>query len=144
MSPHEAGRELDALVAEQVFGVPLPPREDAPARYSSFTHHKSQLWFWHYGEDRWNPGPFSGDIRFAWKVVKHMRESAAPRFKNLSLVAYCYNRTYATFDAEAFAEYDAATWSEANGEHATPLAICLAALQAVAAALAPRGGAARP
>jgi hypothetical protein len=95
----QAGREMDALVAEKVMG----------ARYSV--------------------PRYSADIAAAWEVVERMREHPDPRFRTLRMVAYPYNRTYATFDAENEDE-----WTEANGENATPLAICRAALAALEAA----------
>lgn len=77
--------------------------------------------------------PVSEEMGAAWWVVERMRGRPAVRWRNLSLVAYCYARTYATFDADAFLDYAPETWAEANGEHATPLAICRAALMAVEA-----------
>jgi hypothetical protein len=127
MSPAEmpAGRELDALVAGKVMGwesavVANYPWQMIPP-----------------GEDRYIVRlvpHYSTDITAAWLVVERMRAGAPIRFRNISLVAYCYHRTYATFDATAFTDYSPETWAEANGEHATPLAICRAALMACAGA----------
>jgi hypothetical protein len=55
------------------------------------------------------------------------------QFQNLHLVAYAYNRTYASFDSNDLPTMDGPYTVEANGEHATPLAICRAALAALAA-----------
>lgn len=122
-----AGRELDALVAHEVFGAFGFENIDVingPA---------NELFAVLPGNRAVNRVPyFSTDIAAAWDVVEKVREISPPRFQNLQLIVYAYNRTYATFDAEAFSDYDSATWTEANGEHATPLAICLAALKASA------------
>lgn len=75
--------------------------------------------------------PFSTDIAAAFQLVAWMAEHANTRYKNLSLTAYCYNRTYATFDSQAFTDYADDTWGEGNGDHATPFAICIAALKAL-------------
>lgn len=120
-------RELDALVAEKLMGHTVEwiggdpfltglvmYSEERGGRFSTRAPH------------------YSTDITAAWEVVEKMRNHPSPRFQNLQLVAYCYNRTYATFDTEAFNDYDAATWTEANGENSTALAICLAALKASA------------
>lgn len=74
---------------------------------------------------------FSSDIAEAFRVVAYMREHGDSRFKNLSLTAYCYSRTYASFDGAAFGDWSPETHAEANGEYATPLAICMAALMAI-------------
>lgn len=77
------------------------------------------------------PKDYSGSIAAAWEVVKKMQENPDPRFRTLRLVAYSYNRTYATFDSRANSFDDDDAWHEANGDDATPLAICLAALKSV-------------
>jgi hypothetical protein len=117
MSTGEAGREIDKRIARTVFGVTGEPWDQPPTEMSGF-------------EDEPSPNPlprYSTDIAAAFLVVEKLREHPDPCSRNLRLVAWCYNRTYATFDA--LAEGDA--WTEANGEHATPLAICLAALAAI-------------
>lgn len=144
----EAGRELDALIAERVMGW-TDVRHDWPCEYvvdgwmvaiDEAEQERLEL----DGRDVVGYEPpregsrplldrvpaYSTDIATAWQVVAKMREHASPRFQSLALVVWCYNRTYATFDANAFTEYDPTTWVEANGEHTTPLAICRAALAA--------------
>lgn len=137
----ETGRALDARVRDAIFG----PWDESRCRVCGWPivpHGERGCWSdncsmrFPHDENRHTqradePRPYSTDIAAAWEVVEKMRDFA-PRYANLSLVAYCYNRTYATFDADAFPEYTTATWVEANGPHATPRAICLAALKAVA------------
>ncbi len=130
------GRELDALVAEKVMGLvwdesrcricgwPLEPwdgtgeiptgcvlescsqrpapstRADVPAKYST-------------------------SIGIVWLVVEKMQCHPTTTSRTLRMVVYPYSRTYATFDWDE----DSDDWAEANGEHATPTAICLAALR---------------
>jgi hypothetical protein len=106
-----AGPALNAEVAERVMGLDLSWRRvtlDGTNR--------------DLGPVR-NVLAYSTDIAAAWRIVERMRNHPDARFRTLRLVAYPYNRTYATFDA--LNEDD---WVEANGEHATPTAICLAAL----------------
>lgn len=71
--------------------------------------------------------PYSSiDMSATWDLVRHIaRDERIPVTKrNLHLVAWCYNRTYAVFG-----DKDQEDWSEGNGEHATSVAICLAALK---------------
>lgn len=134
-----SGRELDARVARDVMGIawdesrcricgwPLVsegrPMGCTPGNCSMRPRPAKRA-------DE--PPHYSTSIADAWTVVERMRTENFPaRYRNLSLVSYCYNRTYATFDAEAFNDYTPETWAEANGEHATPLAICLASLKAL-------------
>lgn len=125
----EAGRELDARV-HRALGNDLPCTHDTVRtiagtlmycdgcgeEFGETTLAMARAWP-HY----------STDIAAAWEVVEKMRDHPDPRFRTLRLVAYSYNRTYATFDIEN--EDD---WTEANGDHASPLAICRAALVALA------------
>lgn len=116
-------RQIDALVAEHVMGWHL--RENLGAA-------GGKLWHGHGGgfgdmPEHWQP-EFSTEIEDAWKVVEKMREHPDARYRTLFIVAYSYNRTYATFDAEA--RDDDKAWTEANGDNAAPMAICLAALKA--------------
>jgi hypothetical protein len=121
----DAGRELDALVAEKIFG------------YEWRTHllygDKSIRLLWHPDDDQPRGDDFEGiddlpcfstNINAAWQVVEEMQAQA----RNLQLVSYCYGRTYASFGPIG---EDEEGWREANGEHATPHAICLAALDRV-------------
>jgi hypothetical protein len=106
-----AGPALNAEVAERVMGLDLTWR-----RFSLDGLNRD------LGPVRAVPA-YSTDLAAAWRIVERMRDHPDARFRTLRLVAYPYNRTYATFDALNEDE-----WTEANGEHATPTAICLAAL----------------
>jgi hypothetical protein len=123
MTALEAGRELDALIAVRIMGYIQAPNPSV-----LFTPNHTD----EHPEICFGPKPYSTDIAYAWQVVERMKEHAPVEFKNLSLVAYCYNRTYASFSAEAIRHGEG--FEEANGEYATPLAICRAALAAVGAA----------
>ena len=115
----EAGRELDALIAEKVMGLTLGP---APMS-ANFEITCVKL-----GDHEWrNISYYSTKIGAAWEVVEKMRGHSDSLRRTFRIVAYPYHRTYATFDIEE----DSDDWTEANGDHATPLAICLAALKAV-------------
>jgi hypothetical protein len=122
MTTLEAGRELDALVAEKVMGETVA---------TFITDGEAHPLLWCDGSDLPN---YSTDIRDAWQVVERMRSHGGVRFGNLHLVAYAYNRTYASFDSKDLPMMEGDYSVEANGEHATPLAICRAALAAVGAA----------
>lgn len=154
MSELEAGRELDALVAEKIFGFTrigyYGPNKahgmhqdydffgwDAAAAEAAYVkywgededRHPVSLCHW---RDDWGPlvvGEYSTYIGEAWEVVEKMREYPVG-VRTLTLRAYSYSRTYAAFCDVNLLEDDE-RWSEANGEHATPLAICRAALKAL-------------
>ena len=75
----EAGRDLDALVAEKVMGHPMPEiiPEDAIDLYLSGTpiHHDSWTCVFRYDEGdvpKWVPDPYSTDISAAWQVVERV------------------------------------------------------------------------
>jgi hypothetical protein len=128
----EAGRAMDVVVAEKVMGwydvksdgslaMGSPPSWMYPAECCPEFQGTLQI------------PRYSTDMTAVWAVVERMRQHPTCRFNSLSMVVYSYSRTYATFDAEAFSDYDPDTWAEANGEYATPLAICFAALMAIRA-----------
>lgn len=126
----EAGRELDALVAERVMAWPyllcrpFVGTGVIETRDGTMSEFCSKCGRPHGYHDGWPH--YSTDLRSAWLVVEKMRQHPDPRYRTLRMVAYSYNRTYATFDRDN--EDD---WTEANGTHATPLAICRAALAIV-------------
>lgn len=152
------GRELDALVAEKVMGwragrdaEPDDPFHATGASVGWMRYdHDQDRWVWagywankpkvymnESGElvpssvSLWQGARFfepSARLDDAWRVVAAMQQHDDPRKQTLRLVAYPYARTYATFNLDA-EEHE---WCEGNGEYATPLAICLAALEAVA------------
>lgn len=121
------GRELDALIAEKVMGFVVNRREGGP-------WHLVGAGFQFHGRCCGSGLPkYSEDISAAWEVVVKMREVPAGTLNNFHMVGYAYNRTYAAFVPGLPEEGD---YSEGNGEHCTPLAICLAALKAVDAKVA--------
>lgn len=129
----EAGKMLDAAIAETFFGYQWWKSRStgrrciyAPGRnpeHMQTPSDKTEPLVTDWERGTWTP-KYSTNMADAWRVVEAMREHPTPLMTNLRLVAYSYARTYATFDHTA----DDNEWSEANGEHATPLAICLAAL----------------
>jgi len=74
-----------------------------------------------------DPRPFTTSWDAMREVVEKMATNPDPKKQTLRLVAYPYNRCYATFDMEA----DSEDWSEANGTHAVPEAVYIAALTAL-------------
>jgi hypothetical protein len=76
---------------------------------------------------------YSTSIEAAWQVVEKMRNAVPPRYQNLKLIAYCYNRTYACFDCHRWDDAMDPSWAEGNGVYSAPLAICRAALFVVEA-----------
>jgi hypothetical protein len=147
----DAGRELDALVGEKIFGYQKiahygPTKEhNKHLEQQAFAAHEEAMAaykkFWpdpeSWPEDtllRWEEGwgtriveNFSTDISDTWQLVEKML--ADHPYANLHLVQYAYARTYAAFSTEQ--PGSAAEWSEGNGEYCTPVAICFAALAAV-------------
>lgn len=124
-----AGRELDVLVAEKVFGFTrigtFDPTCDFGANERGPINHVTD------GQRHFRLPLYSTDVAAAWLVVDHMSRHPEPEFRTLTLRAYSYGRTYAAFSYDAWEDGDSPLLVEANGEHATPLAICLAALAAL-------------
>ena len=131
MSEHEAGRELDALIAERVMGEPYPaPIQDFPWWSSAPVMSPLGQWIASVDPERpgdlarhiWVPLLYSTDIVAAWVVVEHLNE-----LERYPTVQY------------ACAESGEPFWwvtlvnpadVEVRGDSA-PHAICLAALAAV-------------
>ena len=103
-----AGREMDALVAEKVFGV---PHEDCFDVYGGKRCVKDD----EYG----GPQCYSTDIAAAWEVVEKIREDYEPR---IELWDEGWEVTILTGTDRGSASGRALT---------APLAICRAALKAV-------------
>jgi hypothetical protein len=114
-----AGREMNIAVARRVFGL---EKDD-----HAVTCHNCAVAGETYGVEA-----YSEEIGPAWEVVEKMREHPDVKKTVLRMVVYPYNRTYATFDTEFGTDEGDDNWSEGNGEHHTKLAICRAALKAVA------------
>lgn len=127
----EAGRELDALVAEKIMGwkwytidtfapdafLRHPEHVSSPDWYQTTDEYRHPQWVqsvWHY----------STDISSAWLLAEKLRIAVMPDENNGWIAArWSPDETY----------YDiAACESHAN---TAPLAICLAALKAVGVAI---------
>lgn len=107
----DAGRALDALVAEKVMGEPVTW---LPTALSHRDPHQSGEVF---GAKGWHRVPsYSTDIADAWLVVEKMRERGFVISATPNQQSWC-----ATFGADS-------VWGET-----APLAICRAALAAVEA-----------
>jgi len=131
----EAGRELDALVAEKVMGLSAPWDENTPCPYCGEIMRYCGQRSWCTSCSEWRYGPYkeySEDISAAWEVVER-----------LDALGYWFQgRT--RFDNEG--EHDDGCWAgftphlttgwNGQPDHYTnapsmPHAICLAALKAV-------------
>jgi hypothetical protein len=122
----KAGRRLDALVAENVMGWRRAPKTNPPNRHWPIAG--TRTWRRPRSPLAVALPHYSTNIAAAWMVAEHVTRT---RGVPLQLVCYGYARTYAKLSID----FDSnAGWSEANGEHATPLAICLAALAAMGVA----------
>ena len=84
----EAGRDLDALVAEHVLGEPRPLptlgydefMRNLTGDYRPLSPSKAWIAVWVYNNgdvQEWVPRPFSTEIEAAWDVVKALRSSQA-------------------------------------------------------------------
>lgn len=139
-----AGRELDALVAEKVMGWAFHPERDPMFQWEAPSPHG------HWHPYRFEPSPYSSDIAAAWDVVEKMQADGwyvsvetppAPRRPSCEVFKLAPHsasdvrdvRTYLRrpddIDVFEFCEYAATA----------PLAICLAALNAVEAGDPGRG-----
>lgn len=114
-------RELDKEVAEKIFGW----TDFAGEEYSLLgvpPQAKNQ-------NRRWSVPYFSIDLKEAWSVVREMKsDKYGLGGRNLHLIEYAYNRSYASFADHGFSGSDDSLNGEGNGEYATPEAICKAAL----------------
>lgn len=130
MAEPEAGRALDAQIAEQVMGWTHEPDTDAYFVLAD----------WLASEGKWRTLPhFSTDMAAAWQVVEHLQSGPEGWKYTLHLVAHPYGRTYAYFGLDRPDDADYAEGHHRYNDddqriaHATPLAICRAALLAVGA-----------
>jgi hypothetical protein len=115
------GRELDALIAEKVLGIPVRASEDAEGCYLPVTTHPDGGYYHgHRGQIEKPILHYSTQIADAWLVVEKMKANN-----------YCFT-LYDGYDPEwaaLFSPRDAKlNLAEAD---TAPLAICLAALKAV-------------
>lgn len=114
---HEAGRELDALVAEKVMGIEIPQWLEVPEGLTTLT-------------SREIVPPYSTDIAAAWLVVDYLRalpnggvwlEELSGRYSEGYRCGFSWTKNASSTD-----------FRQAIGDTA-PLAICLAALEAMEA-----------
>lgn len=140
MAEHEAGRELDALVAEKVMGL---TREQWIFRCYVERHERDEEWCYNctalIGDapaDERVPNLYSTDIAAAWQVVEKMRVMDA----SVEMMAYRIEAEGDKRIAHRVVIWGAnrmgGDWSTHVAEKAAatmPLAICLAALACVTA-----------
>lgn len=114
MSNLEAGREMDALVAEKVFGCdPLNARVGL--------HKNGDLeYYWGYPVGHDIAPAYSTDISDAWRVIEHMQ--------SLGWSWEVLNTTKTAFGAVFSMSQDDVYGTDAE---TVPLAICKAALKAI-------------
>lgn len=136
MSEHEAGRELDALVAERVFGLrveilPAPEHghqhgKNVPMEPQSCDPPPGMLGAW--AAMYWVIPRYSTDISAAWEVLERMRERGE---WVLNVMADGYEID--NHNAEAI-PLKGWTWDDewiAERADTAPLCICRAALKAI-------------
>lgn len=133
MSEYEAGREFDALVAEKVMGWLVvrdfngavgggdPSWDEAVTRLPALVLYRAGGWSLHRGSgyETWRP---SRDIAAAWEVVEEVGRDGW--WIELTVGSESVVCTMAPLTWHL-------PWGEASADTA-PLAICLAALQAIA------------
>ena len=133
---HQAGRELDARVAERVMGwesitdeLEIAKREDDPECVDSRRWHRKPVWF--KGNEKMACEEcgtlplYSTSIEAAWEIVEKLRQK------------YCCIKVYSD---HAYI-YECTTVKDPDDDHdapiifdqaeTAPLAICLAALKAM-------------
>ena len=127
----EAGRELDALVAEYVMGDELARQVGAPeyaTRDMAMDAGDMSLEGMQIGDFDWEqiePYPYSTDIAAAWDVVEMMRNKVIYKYP------VCPNIIYHHTDGLWHCEYFSGDWMRNATAPTAPLAICRAALLAV-------------
>jgi len=112
----EAGRELDALIAEKVMGLPVVELKDAPCPYCGSEMRFCGARSWCSDCREWRHSPYkeySDDIAVAWEVVEKMEHC----------MIYKHDDSYEC-------EY-AGQYLDSVEADTAPLAICRAALLAV-------------
>lgn len=124
----DAGRELDALVAEKVMGLPVRWRED-PYREIGMPVKGREPWLKGRAngvEYDWAPVPrYSADMSAAWKIVDAMnaRGHALNRLAQIPYWACWFGGPYKDSDTDPPIVFGSGSTA--------PVAICAAALAAV-------------
>jgi len=124
MSEMQAGREIDALIAEKVMGWKVHARNTAWwVKAEEENESTTNIMGWTCGNDRFSP---STDIAAAWEVREHMKKSGF-----YGLIKDC-GKSYTSLFVK--------TMVDEEGEHeqighslaeTAPLVICRAALKAL-------------
>lgn len=113
--PLQAGRKLDGIIAERVFGL----------RYE--TEIESGPWGWYRGEnwvcDFYDLPEYSTEIGSAWEVVE--------KVDNRNAVAKEIGVRVFTLNLYDDGSYSASFFNAAAHAETAPLAICLASLRAI-------------
>ena len=128
----EAGRELDALVAEKVMGLSAPWDENTPCPYCGEIMRYCGQRSWCTSCSEWRYGPYkeySEDISAAWEVVEKLRKSYRVRIHEFGSgwqASLEIKDGRLRYPIEISHEGD----ESANSDTA-PHAFCLAALKAV-------------
>lgn len=134
-----AGRELDALVAERVMGLPVKWGEDPyreigmPSKEGRQPHLKGRAGGVEYD---WAPVPrYSTDIAAAWQVVEHLATRPPYMAVEVSNLGVPHARVIHSYGSARFQQWEA--WVESTDipdprpfSERCALAICLAALRA--------------
>lgn len=125
----EERADINRNIAEKLFGLRILQGVKAirAAGWEKLAEHYSEVWIRPDGLQAYCPESvdspdYSGRLSDAWLVVEAMKK----RNKNLHLICYAYDRTYASFQ-----DFTDQSMQEANGLTATPEAICRAALKAL-------------
>ncbi len=123
-------REIDALIATHVFGIPEPPRSEAPNHHLSRRWHASGYWRWEWldrdGNGLWIPAPFCTGPAATKRLRDRMRELGW-RYRILSWDAIDGWRFQCWFGTQRDAR-DTPGDAEADTEE---MAVALAALRAL-------------
>lgn len=148
MSPTEfelkAGRELDALVAEKVFGW-KPSRPKCPSEhfdeYCEFARccdcgglvNWSAIDIKHFDERNASPRSYSTDIAAAWEVVRAMKNRKGLSHDDLGFsVSIASGDSFPDRFSVGFSHLDRSDLMTENGSFDdVPFLICLAALKAL-------------
>jgi hypothetical protein len=114
----EAGRELDALIAEKVMGWTVELIVNSPC--DAFEEWRDAQG-WRYGP---NPPLYSTDIAAAWEIAEKLQLAVIPDASG----GWCAG--HALFRGPGWYEENVNDWEHAD---TAPLALCRAALAAVGA-----------
>ena len=127
----EAGRALDVLIAEKVMGMALPDwtptHGEVSSSHSSSLRSRWHLWPWeirYWGTEKpiqWEPRRYSSDIAEAWRVLEKLKGGSFPMVSvNCGEPGWWVVLYPAT-----------GSFTETDYHETAPLAICLAALDAL-------------